>query len=157
MKNIIDAITSGRLGRIEFEAEHVVGSSVESIASAAEENLTTCSVTPVLPDGATIVRAILVATLHAANQGANTHHIALTVQGQRAAGGWVDQLDLSAQPSLGLVNVDASADGWGGAIDVTTLFTVSGVQYDFRFTVDSDDANAVVYTQNFTLVVVYTI
>ena len=141
----------------QHETEWAVGSAIQQVASALQTNLTACSVTPTFPTGSTRVRAILVASIHAANQAGNTHHIDFKVEGQRNGLGYVAQLDLTAQDSLGLVNLDGASDGWSGAIDVTALVTTSAVQYDFRFVVDSDNAGAVNYTQNFALVLVYTI
>jgi len=129
---------------------------VEQVAAAAATNLTAGSITPTFPTGSTRVRAILIANIHAANQAANTHHIDLKVQGQKAAGGYGDLLDLSAVDSLGLVNLDGAADGWCGAIDVTALVDASGSVYDFRFVVTSDHAGAVNYTTSFVLILVYT-
>jgi hypothetical protein len=101
------------------------------------------------------VRAILYAGIHAANQGANTHHIGLRVQGQKDGGGYGNLVSLVAQPPIGLVNVDGASDSWCGAIDVTTLVDEAGLQYDFRFVVDSDDANAINYTTEFVLAIVF--
>ncbi len=77
------------------------------------------------------------------------------MEGQRAGGGYVSQLDLTAIDALGLVNLDGATNGWCGAIDVTTLVNTSGAAYDFRFVVRSDDVGSVNYTTCFTLVLVY--
>jgi hypothetical protein len=129
----------------------------EQVASAAGTNLTAGSITPTFPTGATPVRALLVASIHAANQAANAHHISLKVQGQKASGGYSDQIDLTAQTTLGLVNQDGASDSWVGSVDVTSLVDTSAAQYDFRFVVDSDNAGAVNYTTVFLLVLVYRI
>jgi hypothetical protein len=129
----------------------------EQVASAAATNLTAGSITPTFPTGATRVRALLVASIHAANQGANAHHISLKVQGQKASGGYTDKIDLTAQTTLGLVNLDGTSDSWVGSVDVTSLVDASAAQYDFRFVVDSDNAGAVNYTTVFLLVLVYRI
>lgn len=128
----------------------------QQVASVSATDLTAGSITPTFPTGATRVRALLIASIHAANQAANTHHISLKVQGQKAAGGYGDLLDLTAQTTLGLAAVVGAADAWVGAVDVTTLVDTSGAQYDFRFVVDSDNAGAVNYTTGFALVLVYT-
>jgi len=143
--------------RAMFEYELASTPVVQQVASAAATNLTAGSITLALPAGATIDHVDLYAAIHVANQGANTHHIALKVQGQKDAGGYTDQIDLSAQATLGLVNVDGSSDSWCGVADVSTLVDASGSTYTFRFVVDSDDANAVNYTTNFVLVIVYSI
>lgn len=140
----------------EAETEWSTTAVVEQVTNAAAVNLTAGSVTPTFPTGSTRVRAILIASIHAANQAANTHHINLKIQGQKDAGGYGDLLDLTAQDSLGLVNLDGAGDGWCGAIDVTALVDASESTYDFRFVVDSDNAGAVNYTTCFTLVLVYT-
>ncbi|MBA7590463.1 hypothetical protein ES708_32583 [subsurface metagenome] len=141
---------------IERETEWASAPVVEQVAAAAATNLTAGSVTPAFPTGSTRVRALLIATIHAANQAANTHHINLKVQGQKAGGGYLDQLDMAAVDSLGLVNLDGAADGLCVAVDVTVLVDTSAAVYDFRFVVDSDHAGAVNYTTSFVLVLVYT-
>jgi hypothetical protein len=127
----------------------------QQVASAAATNLNAGSITPVFPIKSTRVRVILFASIHAANQAANTHHIGIKVQGQKAAGGYGDLVDLTAQPPLGMVGVDGASDSWCGAIDVTTLVDQSNAAYDFRFVVDSDNAGAVNYTTNFVLALIY--
>jgi len=128
----------------------------QQVASASATALTIGSITPTFPTGATAVRVILLASLHAANQAANTHHVALKVEGQKAAGGYLTQLDLTAQPTLAMANADGAGDSWSGAIDVSALVDTSAAQYDFRFEVDSDNAGAINYTSSFVLVLVYT-
>lgn len=145
-----------QLPNVQHETEWASTAVVEQVAAAAPTNLTAGSITPAFPTGSTRVRAILIASIHAANQAANTHHIDVKVQGQKAAGGYGDQLDLTAQDSLGLVNLDGAADGLCVAVDVTTLVDASGAVYDFRFVVNSDNAGAVNYTTSFVLVLVYT-
>ncbi|MDD5510520.1 MAG: hypothetical protein PHI12_06915 [Dehalococcoidales bacterium] len=160
---LANKLTAARAGYLDslpntqHETEWVVGSTIEQVSSAAATNLTASSVTPTFPAGSTRVRAILIASIHAANQSANTHNVSLKVQGQKAAGGYTDLLDLTTQTSLGMVNLIGASDGISLAIDVTAKVDASAVQYDFRFVVDSDNANAVNYTQNFVLVLVYTI
>jgi len=148
---------TSKLPNFQHEVEWASTPVSQQVASAALTDLTAGSITPTFPTGATRVRAILVASIHAANQAANTHHIGFTVQGQKDAGGYVTQVDLTAVAPLGLVNLDGAGDGWSGAIDVTTLVDASGSVYTFRFQVDSDNAGAVNYTTNFVLVLVYRI
>jgi len=140
----------------QSETEWTSTPTVEQVGNAAAVALTAGSITPTYPTGATRVRAILIATIHCANQAANTHHIHFKVEGQKAAGGYGDLLDLTAVDSLAMVNVDGATDGWCGAIDVTALVDTSGAAYDFRFEVDSDNAGNVNYTCGFVLVLVYT-
>lgn len=135
------------------EAEWSAGCNCDEVASADETNLTIGTITPTFPS--TFARAILVPTIHILNLAANTHHIAFKVQGNRAGGAYEDLLDLSASAQLGLVGVDAASDAWAGAIDVTSLVTTSGVAYNFRFVVDSDNAGQVRYITCFTLVLVF--
>lgn len=158
IETLVDDIETqtDQLPNIEHETEWATAAVCQNLATVAQSNLTAGSVTPTFPTGSTRVRAILVASIHVANQGANTHHIDFKVEGQKAAGGYASQLDLSAIDAIGLVNVDGAADGWCGAIDVTTLVDTSGAVYDFRFVVRSDDAGSVNYTTCFTLVLVYT-
>lgn len=139
----------------EFEVEWSTTPTIQQVASALATNLTAGSITPTFPAGPTRVRAILVASIKAVNTGANTHHISLKVQGQKAGGGYGDLINLTVQTTLSMVNVDGASDGWSGSVDVTTLVNASAVQYDFRFVVDSDNAGAVNYTCSFVLVLVY--
>ncbi len=145
-----------QLPNVEHETEWCTTAVVQQVANAAAVALTAGQIIPTFPTGSTRVRAILIASIHAANQAANTHHVDLKVQGQIDGGGYGDLLDLTAAQSLGMVNLDGAADGLAVAVDVTALVATSGATYDFRFQVDSDDAGAVNYTTSFVLVLVYT-
>ncbi len=145
------------IANVQHETEWSSVPAVDQVASVDAASLTAGSIAVTYPTGATRVRAILVASIHAVNQTATTHHINLIVQGQKDAEGYGNLLDLSAQDTLGLVNLDGAADGWCGTIDITDLVDTSGSTYTFKFLVDSDDANIVDYTSGFTLVLVYTI
>ena len=140
----------------ELETEWSSVAIAENVASAVQTNLTAQVITTTFPTGATRVRVILIASIHVANQAANTHHIDFKVQGNKDGGAYSNLLDLTAIDSLGLVNLDGATDGWCGSIDVTTLVDASGSTYRFRFVVDSDNAGSVNYTTGFTLVLVYT-
>ncbi len=146
-----------KLPNFEHEVEWASTPVSQQVASAALTDLTAGSITPTFPTGATRVRVLLLASIGAANQAANTHHIGFTVQGQKGALGYVTQLTLTAVPPLGLVNLDGAGDSWAGAIDVTALVDASGSTYTFRFQVDSDNAGAVNYTTGFVLLLVYRI
>jgi hypothetical protein len=148
-------INLGNIFNAELETEWCSVPICEQIGAAAPTNLTAGSITPTFPKGATLVRALLIACIHCANQSTNTHHIGIKVQGQKAAGGYSDLLDLTVTKPLALNNVDGSGDSWIGAIDVTTLVDTSAVVYDFRFVVSSDNAHNVNYTTCFTVVLVY--
>jgi hypothetical protein len=141
----------------QLETEWCSAPISEQVGAAAPTNLTPGSITPIFPIGATRVRVLLIASIHSANQSGNTHHIGIKVQGQKAAGGYSDQLNLTAIKPLALVTVDGSGDGWIGAIDVTALVNESNVQYDFRFVVSSDNANIINYTTSFALVLIYSL
>jgi hypothetical protein len=143
------------LKNLQVEIEWSTTPVSENLASVASTNLTAQSITPTFPVGSTLVRVMLVSSIHVANQAANTHHITLKVQGQKAGGAYADQLDLTAQTTLGLVNLDGSADSWCGSVDVTALVNTSAVAYNFRFVVQSDNAGSVHYTTGFVLVLVY--
>lgn len=141
----------------QHEVEWSTTPVIQQVANAAAVNLTAGTIIPTFPNGATRVRAILIASIHASNQSSNTHHIGIRVQGQKNAGGYSNLIDFLATNTLGLVNLDGSGDGWIGSVDVTTLVDASGATYDFRFVVDSDNANAVNYATHFVLVLVYRI
>lgn len=141
---------------IQHETEWSSVAVSENVAALGPTNLTAGSITPTFPTGATRVRAILIANIHVANQAANTHQISFKIQGQKAAGGYTDLLDLTAVSTIGMVNLAGASDGWCGSIDVTAKVDTSTVAYDFRFVVTSSDAGSVNYTTGFTLVLVYT-
>jgi len=138
-----------------FEDKLATTPTVDAEASASEVNLTAGSVTPTFPTGATRQRALLVATLHAANKSAAIHKIGLTLQIQKNGGGYGDVVDLTANPPISLVNVDGAVASFIIVCDVTTTVDTSAVQYDFRWQADSDDAGAINYTSNFMLVMIY--
>jgi hypothetical protein len=146
-----------KLANYQLETEWVTTPVSEQVADVNPVNLTPGSITPTFPAGSTPVRVLLVASIHAANQATNTHHIGIKVQSQKSGGGYADRLDLTAIPPIGLLNLDGAGDGWCGLIDVTAVVDTSAVPYDFRFVVDSDDAGAVNYTTEFNLVLVYRI
>lgn len=147
----------GNMVNFQHEIEWASTPAIQQVASAAATNLTAGSITPTFPTNSTRVRCILIASIKVVNTAANTHSINFKIQGQKAAGGYSDQLDLTAQAGLGLVNVAGAGDSWAGAIDVTTLVDASAAAYDFRFVVDSDNAGAVNYITAFTLVEIYRI
>jgi len=139
----------------EQETEWVTAPNCDTIASAALTNLTPGTITPIFPAGATLVRAILIANIHLANITANPHHVAFSVQGNIGGGAYQTLLNLAATAQLGLVAADGCTDSWSGAIDVTALVTTSGSVYNFRFVIDSDNANTVRYITSFALVLIY--
>ena len=145
-----------QLPNVQHETEWSSTPTIQALANAAATALTAGSITPTYPVGATRTRAILLATIHVANKTAAAHHISFKVQGQKQALGYGDQLDLSAQEGLSMVDVDGATDGWSGAIDVTALVDTSAVAYTFRFEVDSDNAGNVIYICSFVLALVYT-
>ena len=151
LKRVLTAIAA-----VQHETEWASAPTIEALANAAATALTAGSITPTYPAGATRVRAILMATIHVANKTAAAHHIKFKIEGQKALGGYLPQLDLTAQEGLSMVDVDGATDGWSGAIDVTALVDTSGAVYDFRFEVDSDNAGNVIYTCGFVLALVYT-
>lgn len=95
--------------------------------------------------------------LHVSNQAANTHNIGLKVQKQKGGAGYSDALDLTAVVPISLVDVAGAVATFAVAIDVTSTVDTSGVQYDFRFMVDSDNAGSVNYTSNFVLILTYSV
>lgn len=145
-----------QLPNVEHTTEWVSTTTIQALANAAATALTVGSITPTYPSGATRVRAILIAYMHVANKAAVAHHIKFKIEGQKAAGGYGDLLNLTAQEGLSMVDVDGASDGWCGAIDVTALVDTSGAAYDFRFEVDSDNAGNVIYICSFLLTLIYT-
>ncbi len=95
--------------------------------------------------------------LHVSNQAANTHNIGLKVQKQKAGGGYSDALNLTSVVPTSLVNVAGAVATFAVPIDVTSTVDTSGVQYDFRFVVDSDNAGSVNYTSSFVLIIIYSV
>jgi len=143
------------LSTAQFETEWNVDPIVQNVASAAATALTAGSITPNYPSGAVEVRAILLPIIKAANQAANTHHIGFKIQYRTGgAGPYSDLKDYTANPPLTLAAADGSVDSWAHPIDVTAIVS-SGVQIEFRFEVDSDNAGSVNYTTSFLLTLVY--
>jgi len=140
---------------VEHETEWATDPHCDSITSLADTPLTVGTITPIFPAGSTRVRAILVASIHALNVAGNAHLIEFEVEGNQDAGAYVNLLDLTLTPQLGLVEVIGTSESWSGAIDVTDLVDTSGSVYNFRFRVDSDNAGLVRYITSFALVLVY--
>jgi len=138
-----------------FNVPYAMDPVVDAIASAAEESLTAGSVALTYPTGATRVSATLQAYLQIANKAATAHHIGVTLQAQKNGGGYGDLVDLTANPPVSLVDVDGATASFAVSIDVTAEVDTSGVTYDFKWLVDSDDAGALNYTSNFVLVMTY--
>jgi len=139
----------------EIETEWQTDPIVENVASAALTTLTAGSITPTYPTGSTERRVILLAMIKAASQAGNTHHIGVKVQYRTGgAGPYSDLKDYTANPPLTLPTVDGATDMLTLPIDVTAIVS-SGVQVEFRFAVDSDNAGSINYTTSFILALVY--
>ena len=154
---MVRGIAGTEFSEKQHEIEWSTTPAIQQVASAASTNLTAGSVTPTFPSGCIIVRALLVGSIHASNQSANDHNVIFKIEGQRAAGGYSTLLDLTAQAGLSVGASSGAVDGWAGSVDITSLVTTSAVQYDFRFVIDSDDANNINYTTGFTMALVYRI
>lgn len=127
----------------------------QSVSSAAETSLTApASKTITYPTGATLKNAVLVASLKGTSQADAEHNIGLTLQRNFDAGGWTDVRDFTANPHMAL-NGDAVSDEVTLIEDLTSVITSSGKTLQFRWQVDSDNANEVHYLQNFMLKVEY--
>jgi len=156
----LDAAISGRLSTSHFDASELetewnTDPVVQNVASAAETALTAGSITPTYPTGSVERRAILLPMIKAASQAANTHHIGIKVQYRTGgAGPYSDLVNFTANPPLTLVPADGAVDSWAHPIDVTAMVS-TGVQVEFRFAVDSDNAGSINYTTSFVLVLVY--
>jgi len=139
----------------ERETEWQTDPVVENVASAVATALTAGSITPTYPTGSVERRAILLPMIKASNQASNTHHIGLKIQYRTGgAGPYSDLKDYTANPPLTLATVDGATDSWAQPIDVTAIVS-TGVQVEFRFEVDSDNAGSVNYTTSFLLALVY--
>lgn len=148
---IVTSAASNRENEIEWSTDP----NVNSVSSAVEANLTEGDMgTITYPTGATEVRVLLLPIIKAANQTVNTHHIGIKVQYSEDDGAWTDIIDLTTDPPMGLVALDGAGDAWVHPLDVSDIVE-SGSKYEFRFVVDSDDANEVHYTTSFVLVLVY--
>lgn len=150
------AYTTRKMTDHEFEVEWNTEPLVNNITSLALENLTTHTLPAVdfvYPSGATEIRVIALASITAQAQADQTHHIGVKVQIQVNDGGWVDKVDLVANPPLGLP-LGGAMGGLNLPIDITDD-VASGNKVDFRFQVDSDNAGEVNYTTSFVVVLVY--
>ncbi len=152
---VVDAIKveTDQLPNWVFNVPYALDPVVDSIASTDETALTACTFTPVWRTGATVVRVILHAYLHAASQAAGGHKIGLTLQYSRDAGAYADLVDLTASPPLVLPDLDEAMGTFAIAIDVTDEFTTSNVVYGFKWLVDSDNAGDVHYSSNFEVII----
>jgi hypothetical protein len=128
---------------------------VDNVASVNATNLTAGSVTVTFLTGATRQKAILSCYLHAAAQAAGGHKVGITVQAQKAGGGYNAIATLTANPPLTIPDLDEAMAPFALEIDVTATVDTSAVQYDFRFVVDSDNAGSVNYTSNFGILMLY--
>ncbi len=161
--SLLNRLTAARAGYLdkvpnfEFEVEWSSTPAIDQVASADPTSLTAGTIIPTFPAGSTRVRVILIANIHAANRAAAAHNISLKVQGNKDGGGFGDLIDLTAQTSLGLVNLAGAGDGLCLSVDVTALVDASASTYLFKHIVDSDNAGAVNYTSSFVLVLVYKI
>lgn len=125
-----------------------------TISSAAEQDLATSGeVAITFPTGATMLRAIVVASLKANNQSAAEHNIGVTLQNDINNAGWADLVDLTANMPLTLPEVDATADAITLVTEVDAFNT--GDTVEFRYQVDSDNAGEVHYTCTFVVSVEY--
>lgn len=154
---IVDAIKveTDQLPNWRLSDKLVTVATVDAEASASEVTLTAGTVTPTFPTGATRQRAIVIASIQAANKSAATHKIGLTLQIQVAAEGYNDVIDLTANPPLSLVAVDGAMASFTIVCDVTTTVDTSGEAVGFQWLCDSDNAGAINYTSNFMLVLIY--
>jgi len=155
LRSILSKVDISAILYAERETEWQSDPVVENVASAAATALTAGSITPTYPTDAVERRVILLPMIKAANQAANTHHIGFKIQYRTGgAGAYSDLKDYTANPPLSLATVDGSVDSWAQPVDVTAVVS-SGVQVEFRFEVDSDNAGSVNYTSSFLLVLVY--
>ncbi len=148
---------ANKLPNFEHEVEWSSAPAIDQVAAVAATDLTAGSIIPTFPAGSTRVRAILIATIHAANQSANTQGVKIKVQGKKNAAAYGDLIDLTAQDAMGMVNLIGAADGVCASKDVTALVDASGSTYLFKFIVTASNAGAVNYTSSFVLVLVYKI
>ncbi len=147
-------LTEGKLRA--FKKIYTYAGTVESVANAAEVSLAApATVSPAFPAGATLTRAVVVASIHAANIAENAHLIGLTLQRNIAAGGWVDVTGFAfpgdPQP-MSLPAVIGATDAYTAVGEIT--FT-TGQSIQFRWQVDSTNAGEVHYSQGFVLSVEY--
>ncbi len=145
------------LPKYQHEVEWSSVPAIDQVASVDATSLTTGSITPTFPTDSTRIRAILIANIHAANQSANTQGVKFKVQGKKDAGAYADQIDLTAQNALGMVNLIGAGDGVCVSKDVTALVDASDSTYLFKFIVTASNAGAVNYTSSFVLIIVYKI
>lgn len=144
-------ISEGKLRA--FRHTYIFAFTTESVSNAAEVSLAApATISPAFPAGATLLRATVIGTLKANNQSDNAHNILVTLQYQVAAGGWNDIGVVSANEPLSLPDVTGTADA---LLQGGTLVFTTGQAVEFRFQVDSDDANEVHYAQTFVLSVEY--
>ncbi len=154
---VVDAIKAetDQLSNWRFHDHFASTPTVDNVASANETALTAGTFTITYPTGATKVKAIVYAYLHAAAQAAGGHKIGLTLQYSRDGGAYADVVDLTATTPLAIPDLDEAMATFAIEVDVSTVVTTSAVVYGWKWLVDSDNAGSVNYTSNFGILMIY--
>jgi len=125
----------------------------DDIAAAGDQITTEVEITVVLPPGAVVVRAMLLADVTIMNDTATAHKINLDVDARPLAGAWATYWTVDGV--VGFPAADGATTGKTCIIDISALVNVAGT-YGFRFTVNqSGGANSVHYTTEYCLVITY--
>jgi len=127
----------------------------DDISAVGPTNLSTLSVTPTFPTGATKVKAYLVAKLYASNQTANAQNITPSISAQVNAGGF----NSIWAPGDIVVSVPATI---GTSAELTAIcdisaYFVTAQATDLYFIITQSSANSVHYTSQATIFLVYTV
>lgn len=137
---------------MEHEIEFPSAEALDAIAVIGEQPTTECTITVVLPTGATRRRVLLLALITPMNNTANAQKIDITVQGRKGAGAWSNFF--SQDDCIGFGAVDGATTSLIALQDVTALVDEAAT-YGFRLSINQSVAQGVNYTTQYLLVVTY--
>lgn len=127
----------------------------DDIAAIGPTALSTLSITPVFPTGATKVKAYVLATLFVSNQTANAQDVTPTLSAQVNGGGF-NVIWNPGDIMVSVPDVSGTSTMLLAECDITNYF-VDGQATDLYFTVTQTSANSVHYTSQAAIILVYTI
>ena len=122
--------TVDRLTRAQFSKEFLGETGIETITNATGPT-TYREMQAALPPGATLVKADLLATMHATNLGTNGFTINLTLQFRK--GTETPTAIFAASPGFSVPASQYSITPWVGVFDVTSIIDDPSAKYSARF------------------------
>ena len=139
---------------LEVEVGVPTAEILNNISAMGEQLTTEMTVALLLPAGAVIKKASLIALITAMNNTANMQKIDIEVQARKS--GDIFHTYFSEDDCMGLPNVDGATTSIVPVNDVKALVTATG-SYGFRVSVNQSAANSVRYTTQYVLLIAYTL